>query len=274
MWYHLKSKNSFFRKGGVKDMLVATWNVNSITVRLEAVLKWLQTNQPDVLCLQETKTVDEKFPAALFKEAGYFCEFAGQPTYNGVAILSKKPLLHIEKDLGQPEEKSKRFIKAEVNDCIIINTYIPNGQALGSEKFNYKLQFIQWFKNYLNNKCHPSLPIVWCGDFNIAPAGIDTYDELVTAGQVMCSEEERIILSNLNDWGFIDTFRLHNKESGHYSWWDYRMGAFRRNLGYRIDHIWATRVLAGNTTKSSIDREPRKWERPSDHAPVITHFNI
>jgi exodeoxyribonuclease III len=256
-------------------MLVASWNVNSITVRLEAVLKWLETIKPDVLCLQETKVINDKFPAQAFKQLGYYSEFAGQPTYNGVAILTKQPLMNVEKYVEAAGEQSpKRFIKGEINGSTIINTYVPNGQALGSEKFAYKLEFLEAFKNYLLTKYDPTYPVVWCGDFNIAPEGIDTFNAQLTDGQIMCSETERTILSQIYDWGFIDTFRLHNKETGHYSWWDYREGAFRRNLGYRIDHIWASKALAQICTKALIDKEPRKWERPSDHVPVLAHFDI
>lgn len=256
-------------------MLIASWNVNSITVRLESVLKWLENVKPDVLCLQETKTIDDKFPAQAFEHLGYHSEFAGQPTYNGVAILAKTPLLNVEKHIeASGQDSPKRFIKAETNGSIIINTYVPNGQEVGSEKFAYKLEFLKTFKDYLSSKYKPSYRIIWCGDFNIAPAGIDTYNADLTDGQIMCSEKERSMLSQLHDWGFTDTFRLHNNESGQYSWWDYRVAAFRRNLGFRIDHIWATRPLAEFCTQALIDKEPRKWERPSDHAPVLAKFNI
>ena len=256
-------------------MLVASWNLNSITVRLEAVLKWLESVQPDILCLQETKIVNNKFPAQAFQELGYYSEFTGQPTYNGVAILAKSPLTNVEKYVeAAGEESPKRFIKAEINGSIIVNTYVPNGQALGSEKFAYKLEFLELFKKYLASRYEPSHRIIWCGDFNIAPADIDTFDAELTKGQLMCSDIERSLLAELNDWGLIDTFRLHNKESGHYSWWDYRAGAFRRNLGYRIDHIWASKPLAEICTESLIDKNPRKTERPSDHAPVLARFNI
>ena len=254
-------------------MLVASWNVNSIKIRLEAVLQWLESTQPDVLCLQETKTIDEKFPINAFEHAGYYSEFIGQPTYNGVAILSKQPLAHVEKYMENADtETQSRFIKGEYNGSIIINTYVPNGQAVGSEKFSYKLNFLQTFKKYLSIKYQPSLRIIWCGDFNIAPQGIDTFDSALTEGQIMCSPLERALLDEIKHWGFVDTFRLHCPEPGNYSWWDYREGAFRRNIGYRIDHIWATESAAQSCDKALIDKEPRKAPRPSDHTPVLARF--
>ncbi len=264
-------ENLFFAQGN--NMIVASWNVNSITVRLESVLKWLNIAQPDILCLQETKSVDNKFPALAFQQVGYHSEFIGQPSYNGVAILSKLPLTDVEKHF-EPEEvpSQKRFIKADYQGSTIINTYIPNGQALGSEKFSYKIDFLNTFERYLSAKYKPSQPIIWCGDFNIAPEGIDTFDIAQTDGQIMCSEQERALLERIKSWGFTDTFRQHNKEPGQFSWWDYRVGAFRRNLGYRIDHIWATETLSKTCNQSWIDIEPRKWERPSDHAPVLATF--
>ncbi len=256
-------------------MLIATWNVNSITIRLEAVLRWLESTQPDVLCLQETKIIDAKFPSQAFAQAGYHSQFIGQPTYNGVAIISKQPLSNVEKYMENAESESQsRFIKAELNGSIIINTYVPNGQAVGSEKFFYKLQFLNTLKRYLLTKYQPSDHIIWCGDFNIAPHGIDTFDAIETDGQVMCSETERQLLAEIKNWGFVDTFRMHVPEAGHFSWWDYRMGAFRRNLGYRIDHIWASEPIAQFCQNALIDKEPRTSERPSDHAPVLANFRI
>lgn len=254
-------------------MLIASWNVNSITVRLEAVLKWLENTKPDILCLQETKIVDNKFPTHAFEKAGYHCEFTGQPTYNGVAILAKSPLTNVEKHLAiNKQDSQKRFIKADFHGTTIINTYVPNGQAVGSEKFAYKLDFLNTFKRYLSAKHKPSQSIIWCGDFNIAPEGIDTFDVAATDGEIMCSEPERSLLNEIKLWGFVDTFRQHNKGPGHFSWWDYRVGAFRRNMGYRIDHIWVSKPLTQSCTRAWIDKEPRKWERPSDHAPVLASF--
>lgn len=256
-------------------MLIASWNVNSITVRLEAVLKWLAAVKPDVLCLQETKIIDEKFPVTAFQQCGYHCVFAGQPTYNGVAILAKTSLTDTKKHLPVAKgNNSQRFIQANVKRLTIVNTYVPNGQAIDSDKFVYKLNFLRALKKYLSTECNTRQPLVWCGDFNIAPEEIDTYDAAATAGQVMCSEVERTLLEEIKSLGFTDTFRLHTSAPGHFSWWDYRMGAFRRNLGFRIDHIWANISLAKSCTKAWIDKEPRKWERPSDHAPVLAEFDL
>lgn len=256
-------------------VLIASWNVNSITVRLESVVKWLAAIQPDILCLQETKITDEKFPATAFDQCGYRSLFVGQPAYNGVAVLSRYPLTKIENHIAvDGGGSSKRFIHASIEKLAIINTYVPNGQAIGVEKFIYKLNFLHAFKKYLSEECDPSRPLIWCGDFNIAPEAIDTYDDAITSGQIMCSDAERSVLKEIKDWGFTDTFRMHNLGPGHFTWWDYRMGAFRRNLGFRIDHIWTSTPLANVCVKAWIDKEPRKWERPSDHAPVLAEFNI
>jgi exodeoxyribonuclease-3 len=247
-------------------MIVASWNVNSINIRLETVLSWLESTNPDVLCLQETKIVDEKFPRQVFENSGYQCVYVGQPSYNGVAILAKEELKNVKKYLPVEEDKkSERFIQADIKGVSIVNTYIPNGQSVGSEKFFYKLRFLESLKSHFSTQC---------GDFNIAPGAIDVFDPIACEGQIMCSEQERLVLEELRNLGFVDTFRQHNSEPGHFSGWDYRMGAFRRNLGYRIDHIWASTSLAKNSSKAWIDKGPRKLERPSDHAPVLTEFKI
>jgi len=256
-------------------MIVASWNVNSINIRLETVLSWLASTKPDVLCLQETKIVDEKFPRQVFENSGYQCVYAGQPSYNGVAILAKEEPKNVLTYLPVEEDKkSERFIQADIKGITIINTYVPNGQSLGSDKFFYKLRFLESLKSHFSTQCNLSKPIIWCGDFNIAPGPLDVFDPVACDGQIMCSEQERAALEELRDLGFIDTFRQHNSEPGHFSWWDYRMGAFRRNLGYRIDHIWSSTSLADSCVKAWIDKGPRKLERPSDHAPVLTEFRI
>ncbi len=254
-------------------MLVATWNVNSIAVRLEHVITWLIKARPDVLCLQETKTVDEKFPKDAFDKLGYNCEFFGEKTYNGVAIIATRPLTNIQKGfIKEVEPASKRFLQADCGGITFLNTYIPNGQAVGSEKFFYKLAWLKSLKTHIENLDNFEKPAVWCGDFNIAPDDIDTFDAQATLGQIMCSQPERDALQQLKALGFIDAFRLHQKEAGYYSWWDYRVGAFRRDMGYRIDHIWINKALVAKCLNCWIDKEPRRWERPSDHAPVIAEF--
>jgi len=254
-------------------MIIATWNVNSLTVRLEQLLDWMKDNKPNIICLQETKSVDEKFPGDRFESLGYHCEFFGEKTYNGVAIISDKPLGNIQKGfVGESPSSAKRLIGAEVDDIKILNTYIPNGQAVGSEKFFYKLNWLKSLNEHIEKAHKPAEPIIWCGDFNVAPEDIDIYDSLAMAGQIMRSEEERVALNGIRDWGFIDAYRLKEKGAGNFSWWDYRMGAFRRNMGFRIDHIWVTRPLADRCVRSWIDKAPRKLERPSDHAPVVAEF--
>jgi exodeoxyribonuclease-3 len=242
-------------------------------VRLEHVLTWLKSTKPDVLCLQETKTVDEKFPWQAFEKIGYSTSFFGEKTYNGVAIISCSPLTNIQKGfLEEMQGSSKRFIQADYKGITFLNTYIPNGQAVNSEKYSYKLSWLASLKRHIENLENFGSPIVWCGDFNIAPDDSDTFDAKETSGQIMCSAPERQALQELRALGFDDAFRLHQKDGGYYTWWDYRMGAFRRNLGYRIDHIWISQSLVTKCVQCWIDKEPRTWERPSDHAPVIAEF--
>jgi exodeoxyribonuclease III len=254
-------------------MLIATWNVNSIAVRLEHIITWLKATRPDVLCLQETKTIDTKFPQDAFDKLGYNCEFFGEKTYNGVAIISSSPLTKVQKGfLEESDTASKRFLQADCRGITFLNTYIPNGQAVGSDKYFYKLAWLESLQTHIENLNATEKSVVWCGDFNIAPDGIDTFDAQASSGQIMCSEPEREALQRLKNLGFADAFRLHQMEAGHYSWWDYRMGAFRRNMGYRIDHIWISKELVSKCLKCWIDKEPRSWERPSDHAPVIVEL--
>jgi exodeoxyribonuclease-3 len=254
-------------------MLLASWNVNSISVRLPQVLAWLKETNPDVLCLQETKTVDDKFPLEAFHRAGYQCEIFGERTYNGVALVSRLPMTNVQKGfIDEQAPGAKRFIEAFVGPTYILNVYIPNGQAVGSDKYEYKLKWLQSLKNHLETRHNPNNELVMCGDFNIAPEDRDVYKPEDVVGTIMCSEAERIALQSIANWGLADAFRLHNPSSSEFTWWDYRMGAFRRNLGFRIDHIWATKKAANSCKRSWIDRAPRKQERPSDHAPLLAEF--
>jgi exodeoxyribonuclease-3 len=254
-------------------MKIATWNVNSITVRLPQVLDWLAVNRPDVLCLQETKCIDERFPAAAFRPAGYEVETFGQPTYNGVAILSTAPCSRVERGFpGETAEAPRRLIAASIGPVRVVNVYIPNGQVVGSDKFQYKLEWIARLRCYLDERCDPGLPLVLCGDFNVAPEERDVHDPALWEGKVLFSQPERAALKVVRDWGLVDTFRLHHEEGGFYSWWDYRAGGFRRNDGLRIDHLWATSPLAQKCAAAWIDKVPRALERPSDHAPVVAEF--
>lgn len=255
-------------------MILASWNVNSLSVRLDHLLTWMKENKPNIVCLQETKSVDEKFPCEAIANLGYQCEYFGEKTYNGVAILSDRPIGKIQKGfVGEPAANSKRFIEAEIDGIKILNSYIPNGQAVGSEKYIYKLNWLKSLKEHLEKMHNPGDPTILCGDFNVAPEDIDIYDPAAMAGTIMCSEEERLALDEIRSWGFIDAYRLHEQGAGNYSWWDYRMAAFRRNMGFRIDHIWITQPLKDKCIRSWIDKSPRKLERPSDHAPVAVEFS-
>jgi len=253
-------------------MILATWNVNSLNVRLPHVTEWLKTNQPDALAIQETKLADEKFPKAAFAELGYAVEFCGEKTYNGVAIVSRKPLENISRGLVQQGDGQQcRLIEGDFDGVHIINVYIPNGQEVGSQKYEYKLGWLDHLHEHIS-KLSTESPICLLGDFNIAPADDDVYDPIETRGTIMVSDVERTSLERFRTWGLADSFRELNKEPKQFSWWDYRMAAFRRNLGYRIDHIWVTQSVKGSLKRAWIDKAPRKLERPSDHAPVVIEF--
>lgn len=256
-------------------MKIATWNVNSITVRLPQVLEWIAGNRPDVLCLQETKCVDGKFPAAAFREVGYETEHFGQPTYNGVAILSLAPMAGVQR--GFPDDSAdaqKRLIAATVGGVRIVNVYIPNGQEVGSDKYLFKLDWIARLRKFFDEQCDATKPLVICGDFNVAPEDRDVHDPGLWAGKILCSDGERTAIESIREWGLVDLFRRRHQEDGHFSWWDYRAGAFPRNHGLRIDHLWATAPLAEKCVDAWIDKTPRALTKPSDHAPVVAEFSI
>ena len=254
-------------------MLVATWNVNSILARMPLVLRWLDDVRPDVLCMQETKCTDDKFPTLVFQERGYKCQLFGQQSYNGVAILTRGECETGHRGYpGDDETAQSRLITSTVEGIEIVNVYIPNGQAVGSEKFEMKLGWMRRLRQFFDDNYDPSRPVLLCGDFNVAPEERDVHDVRLWQGRIMFSEPERTTLQNIKDWGFTDAFRLHNEEGGKFTWWDYRAGAFRRNLGLRIDHIWITEPLVSRSVRTWIDIEPRTWEKPSDHAPVITEL--
>ena len=255
-------------------MLVATWNVNSILARMPLVLRWLDDVRPDVLCMQETKCTDDKFPTLVFQERGYKCQLFGQQSYNGVAILTRGECETGHRGYpGDDETAQSRLITSTVEGIQIVNVYIPNGQAVGSEKFEMKLGWMRRLRQFFDDNYDPSRPVLLCGDFNVAPEERDVHDVRLWQGRIMFSEPERTTLQNIKDWGFTDAFRLHNEEGGKFTWWDYRAGAFRRNLGLRIDHIWITEPLVSRSVRTWIDIEPRTWEKPSDHAPVITEIS-
>jgi exodeoxyribonuclease-3 len=254
-------------------MRIATWNVNSLRVRLELVLNWLREDGPEVVCLQETKVTDDLFPCESLREAGYEVVFSGQKTYNGVAILSRHPIRDVRTALpGAPGDDEKRFIAARIEGMHIINVYVPNGQAVGSPKFQYKLDWLNCLQTFLQDTYTPEDALVLCGDFNIAPEARDVYDPVVLDGEVLFHPDERAAFARFIAWGLGDTFRLHHEEPGVYSWWDYRGGAFRRNLGLRIDHILVTPPLARQCTAVTLERELRRLPKPSDHIPVVATF--
>jgi exodeoxyribonuclease-3 len=250
-------------------MKLATWNVNSLKVRLPHVLQWLAANPVDVLCIQETKLTDDKFPAAEIEAAGYHVAFSGQKTYNGVAILSKHPLTDVVRNNPHYADEQQRLIAATVQGVRVICAYVVNGQAVGSDKFAYKMAWLAGLHAWVKEEmaAHPQFAIL--GDYNIAPDDRDVYDPVEWAGQIHCSVPEREALSALCGLGLTDAFRLFEQAEKQYSWWDYRQMAFRRNRGLRIDHILLSPALAQRCTACTIDRDPRKWEQPSDHTPVI-----
>ena len=254
-------------------MLVASWNVNSIRVRLPHVLEWVQDSGPDVLALQETKTVDEAFPAADLENIGYHVVLSGQKTYNGVALLSRQPVSDIVTDLQGFSDPQRRLIAATVDGMRIYNVYVPNGQAVGTEKFDYKLRWLEALDHQLRSELERHDNVLVMGDFNIAPEDRDVHDPEAWTGQVLVSGPERERLQSLFGLGFRDTFRLFDQPAASFSWWDYRAAAFRRNRGLRIDLLLASESLAATCTRSCIDAGPRAWEKPSDHAPVLAAFD-
>lgn len=253
-------------------MRIATWNVNSLNVRLPQVLEWCRTAQPDVLALQETKLEDAKFPVAALEEAGYRSAFSGQKTYNGVAILARGDLRDVQHGIAGFEDPQKRILAATVGGVRIVNLYVVNGQSVGSEKYAYKLDWLAKVTAFLAEEIrrHPRLVVL--GDFNIAPDDRDVHDPVAWHEQILCSTPEREALKRMLDLGLADSFRLFNDEAGHFSWWDYRQAAFRRNLGLRIDLILVSEALRAALSAAAIDRAPRAWERASDHTPATVEF--
>jgi exodeoxyribonuclease-3 len=256
-------------------MKIATWNVNSVTARLPLVTKWLETAEPDVLCLQELKCTDEKFPAEQFAALGYKSVAFGQRTYNGVAIVSRSEAEDVQRGFPDDEEGAQaRLLAATVGGVRIVNVYVPNGQFVGSDKYRFKLEWMQRLRRFFDEGYEQTNHVLLCGDFNVAPEERDVHDPDEWEGHVLFSKRERAALEKIREWGFTDAFRLHTEDEGHYSWWDYRQGSFRRNAGLRIDHIWVSATLAEKCKASWIDKEPRAWERPSDHTPVVATFEV
>jgi exodeoxyribonuclease-3 len=250
-------------------MKLAAWNVNSLNVRLPHVLDWLRTHQPDALCLQELKMEDAKFPLAAIEDAGYHAVYDGQKTYNGVAILSRSRAEDVKKGMPGFADEQKRVIAATVDGVRVVCVYIPNGESVGSEKYQYKLRWLDALAGFMQREIAEYTDVALLGDYNIAPEDRDVHDPQAWAGKVLCSEPERAAFQRLAGLGLQDSFRLFEQPEKSFSWWDYRMNGFKRNLGLRIDHILLTPAVAQRCSGASIDVEPRKWERPSDHAPVV-----
>ena len=253
-------------------MRLASWNVNSLKVRLPQLIDWLAAQQPDVVCLQETKLEDPHFPRLEIEAAGYQVAFSGQKTYNGVALLSRVPLQDIVIDNPFFPDPQKRLIAATIDGVRIVCVYVPNGQALGSDKFAYKMAWLQALERWLGAQLTASPKLALAGDFNIAPEDRDVHDPSAWAGQILCSANERAAFQRLLGLGLRDSFRLFPQAEKSFSWWDYRRLGFQRNIGLRIDHILLSSALAEHCTVSRIDRDARRHERPSDHAPVVADF--
>lgn len=253
---------------------LASWNVNSLKIRLDQVLAWLDATQTDILALQETKLIDEQFPAQCFSERGFEVVYSGQKSYNGVAIISRYPMTEIARDIPGLDDPQRRILAVTVAGMRLINLYIPNGSMVDSEKYHYKLSWLAKVKLYIEQQLalHPKLAVV--GDFNIAPEDRDVHDPAEWVGSVLVSPLERQAFFEMINLGLTDSFRLFEQEEKLFSWWDYRAAGFRRNRGLRIDHLLLSNELTACCLRSTIDKEPRKHERPSDHAPVMVELDI
>ena len=254
-------------------MKIASWNVNSLNVRLPHVLAWSQAAGPDVLALQETKLVDEKFPKSELEAIGYHSVFSGQKTYNGVAILSREPVTDPLTDVPGLEDEQRRVLAATVGDVRVINLYVVNGSEVGSEKFEYKLRWLDKVADWVGTELERFENVVVLGDFNITPDDRDVHDPEAWREKILCSTPERQALKGMLDLGLSDTFRKFEQPEGVFSWWDYRMNAFKRKMGLRIDLVLASKPMLERCTASYVDVEPRRQERPSDHAPVVAEFD-
>ena len=255
-------------------MKIATWNVNSLNVRLPHVLEWLASAEPDVLVLQEIKQVSEAFPEASFVEAGYQAVASGQKTYNGVAVISRKPSADQVTDFPGFEDPQRRILASTIDGVRVINLYVPNGHSVGSEKYEYKLGWLAALNVFLNDQMKTHDKLVVLGDFNIAPEDCDVYDAEKWGDDILCSPLEREALGELLKLGLTDVYRNFEQPEKAFSWWDYRRAGFQRNAGLRIDLILTSDTLTAACQASYIDREPRTWERPSDHTPVIAEFSL
>jgi exodeoxyribonuclease-3 len=255
-------------------MKIATWNVNSLNVRLPHVLEWLGAAEPDVLVLQEIKQVTEAFPEETFTEAGYRSVASGQKTYNGVAVVSRKPAVDHVCDIPGFEDPQRRILASTIDGVRVVNLYVPNGHSVGSEKYEYKLGWLAALRNFLEEELKAHHKLVVLGDFNIAPDDRDVYDAEKWGDDILCSPLEREALGELVKLGLTDVYRNFEQPENTFSWWDYRRAGFQRNAGLRIDLILANDAMNAACQASYIDREPRTWERPSDHTPVIAEFSL
>jgi exodeoxyribonuclease-3 len=256
-------------------MKIASWNINSLRKRIDHLFEWLAAVSPDVVCLQETKCTDEQFPELALRAAGYHCAFHGQKSYNGVAILSKIEPRDVRAALcDEVVDPHARVIAATIGDVRVFSVYAPNGQAIGSPAYDNKIQWYVRLRACLVKTESSAKNLAVCGDFNIAPRDEDVHDPILWRAAIMCSDGERAVFQQLCDFGLTDTLRLHHAEGGLFSWWDYRMLAFPKNRGLRIDAILASAKLAARCTAAGIDREMRKGKEPSDHAPVWAKFSL
>lgn len=253
---------------------LATFNVNGIRARLAGLLTWLREAAPDVVCLQETKAQEADFPAAPLRELGYHVAYRGQKSFNGVAILSRRPAGKVVAEMAGDRGEA-RFLALEVDGVRVVNTYVPQGREVGDPAFAFKLGFFDSLGEWLGANCTPDQPLVWAGDLNVAPSDLDLFDPKRLAGGVGCHPDERAALQRVVGWGFSDCFRLRHPEEKQFTFWDYRLpGSFKRNLGWRIDMVMATAPLAAACAASGVDAEPRGREKPSDHTPVWAEFDL
>jgi exodeoxyribonuclease-3 len=263
-------------RGDIVQMKVASFNSNGIRARLLIIEEWLQNEMPDVLCIQETKVQDQDFPTQPFEQLAYHCTFRGQKSFNGVAILSKSPPTDVSFGFGDGDVKEEpRMIIAHIEGVPVVNTYVPQGTAPDSDRFQYKLEWFRRLRDYFSSHFTPSEPLLWMGDFNVAPEPLDVYDPAKLLGSVCFHPEEHKVLSTVKSWGFVDVFRMHHPKEKAFTFWDYRiLHSVSHGLGWRVDHIWATKCMAEKSKTAWIDVVPRRWEKPSDHTFIVAEFEL